>query len=58
MNRTNPRCLPYIGFGIGMLVILSTGLALGGESSRGRCQLVPETWSRRWIRRIWKRVSR
>lgn len=44
MNGTNPGCSAYVG-GIGMLVLLITGLALGGDSPRGRCQLVPETWT-------------
>lgn len=41
MNRTNPRCLAYVGFGMGMLITLTTGLALGGDLLRGHCKLVP-----------------
>jgi len=45
MNRTSPRCLAYVWFGIGMLVIRITELALDTDSPRGGCQLVPETWT-------------
>jgi hypothetical protein len=44
MNAKNAYCLARVGFSVCILVILTTEFAVGGDSPRGRCNLVPENW--------------
>lgn len=44
MNGKNTRWLANVGLSVCILVILTTGFALGGDPTRGRCNLVPESW--------------
>ena len=44
MNAKNAYGLARVGFSVCILIILITGVVLGGDPTRGRCNLVPQSW--------------